>query len=193
VAQFAESSVGPFAPLAGSGTYTRPTGALAETAPRHAVGTDSASAYGATGQLLMVSIELAAGVVVSAVNWLPGVTAMVAPTHSWSGLYDSGGVPLRLSADETTAVWTASAVHTHALTSTFTTTYSGLYYQALCIVAGTVPSGWSAVSNATVTGIVPIRSSRSGTTGLTDPASSPNPVNIGALVARNVIPYGYVS
>jgi hypothetical protein len=42
--------------------------------------------------------------------------------------------------NDTTTAWAANARKTLALTSTFTTTYSGLYYLGIMVAATTVPT-----------------------------------------------------
>ena len=128
---------------------------------------------------------------VSSITFVSRTTALVAGTNQWFGLFSDALVPLRLTADDTSTAWAASTAKTLALTSPFVTTYSGLYYLGVCVVAGTVPSLIGAqATTSLLAGIAP-KPNGTSTTGLTDPASCPNPV--AALTQTVSTPYAYIS
>lgn len=179
---------------AGAGAYERalmPTGAKAETISRFVGSVTNLGAVATSGTLFLVACPLRAGVTVSSITFVSRTTALVAGTNQWFGLFSDALVPLRLTADDTSTAWAASTAKTLTLTSPFVTTYSGLYYLGVCVVAGTVPSLIGAqATTSLLAGIAP-KPNGTSTTGLTDPASCPNPV--AALTQTVSTPYAYIS
>lgn len=163
-----------------------PTGALAETVPR-AGGTLVNSGYLVSGRLHLVAINLAKGTTVTSISFMSGTQAAVAPTAQWFALYDSAYALLRQTADDTSTAWGASTVKTLALTSTFTTTYSGLHYLGICVVAGTTPSLQCDLTLSTVLALPPFLNAV-GDTGLT--TTAPATATPGASATGQ--PYAYV-
>jgi hypothetical protein len=172
--------------------YARvPATAVAETAPRTATTTANLTAPTASARLFLVSIPIAAGKTCNAITFTSGATAVSAATNQWFALFDSSLAKLAVTADDTSTAWGTSAAKTLNLSAPFVTTYTGLYYVGICVVASTIPTlrGVSAAVNDH-TGIAP-RMCGPSTTGLTDPASCPDPA--GAPAASGVIPYAYIT
>ena len=162
-----------------------PTGALAETAPRNVGANGSALS---TGRMSMVSIWLPAGVTVSSITFVAATTALSGGSNQWFALYNADRVLLRQTVDDTSTAWSSLSKKTLALTSTFTTTYSGCYYLAINVTATTVPSLVVSATHGTLGNIPPIINGTSDT-GLTDTA----PATAAALTVTTNHPYAYVS
>jgi hypothetical protein len=117
---------------------------IAETCPRWAC-QNTASIV--SGKLNLMPVYLVAGQVVGTFSWGNGGTAAVTPTHQWAALYNSAYAQVAISADKTsTAVpansafnWGVATIASGAATS-YTATYSGLYYAGLMISATTMPT-----------------------------------------------------
>lgn len=113
----------------------------AETCPRWAVNN---SATIVSGKLNLMAVYLVAGQVISNFSWDNGSTAGVALTHQWAGLYSNAFAQLAVTSDKTTTAIPAATAFTWAVAttgagvaSTYTATYSGLYYVGLMIAATT--------------------------------------------------------
>jgi len=115
------------------------SGALYETMDRDLVG-EVNTALLSSGRLSLQAIWLPAGITISSISFWSATTAAGTPTNQLFGLYDSSLNLLRSSVNDTTTAWAANARKTLALTSTFTTTYSGLYYLGIMVAATTVPT-----------------------------------------------------
>jgi hypothetical protein len=119
-----------------------PTGCLGETFPRclgsSATATQTIGAT--TGTVYMMGVWLPAGLTITNLNWITGTTAAVSPTHWWLGIANSAGLQQAATADQLTAAIGASALKTVALSATYTTTATGLYYLLLSVTAGTNPT-----------------------------------------------------
>jgi hypothetical protein len=142
------------------------SGAIAETVPAGAG--FGATTGGASGVVHLHGIYLPKGVTITTITFVSGATAAVTPTNQWFALCDSSRTVLRVTANDTTTAWGSSTVKSLNLTSTFTTTYSGLHYLACCVTAGTVPS-FRGANAGTFTGVA--TQSFTSTTGLTTPSS----------------------
>lgn len=142
------------------------TGAIAETVPGGAG--FGATTGGGTGVVHLHGIYLPKGVTITTITFVSGATAAVTPTNQWFALCDSARTVLRVTANDTTTAWTASTAKPLNLTSTFTTTYSGLHYLACCVTAGTVPS-FRGANAGTFTGVAV--QSFTSTTGQTTPVA----------------------
>ena len=166
-----------------------PTGAIAESFDRALI---SSSANLITGQMRLVAIDLPSGVVITSITFVSGATALALGTspHFWVALYSSAlAAPLRQSTDNTAAVWGANTALTTTLSSTFTTTYSGLHYiGVMCAqTGGTIPNVVISTGSATANTIAPIRSSTAGSGLAATAPTSPTPTAVGGVV------WGYVS
>jgi hypothetical protein len=139
----------------------------------------------------MTSIWLPAGLTVSNIVIVNGATAEAGGSNAWAALFDSSRALLRQSTSETgAAAITASVIHTFALSSSFVTTYSGLHYVGVNVVASTMPSIISVtVLLAAYTGLAPILCGNTTDTGLT--GTAPNPA--GAITAATTMMYCYVT
>ena len=105
------------------------------------------SLAGVSGQLYMSAIPILAGTVVSNLSYVTGSTAAVTPTHQWAALFDLNRNMLAASADGLAAAIAANTVIAYPIATTaagaatsFTTTYTGLYYIGVLVNAGTQPT-----------------------------------------------------
>ena len=164
----------------------KPTGSIAETVPRGAANLDTNVAM-TSGRQHHIAIALQAGQVVTSITFV-SVAAAASPTQQLAGLYSSDGITLlRASNNKTSTAWGANTASTFTLSSTFTTTYTGLHYVALMVVATSLTL--AAITQAVgVVGIAPILSG-SSSTGRTTSLASP----AAALTAVANVPYAYVS
>lgn len=115
------------------------SGALAETFDRNLCDEVNTSVL-SSGRLSGAAIWLEAGMTISSISFHSATTAAGTPTNQLFGLFDSSRNLLQSSVNDTTTAWAANSLKTLALTSTFTTTYSGLYYLGIMVTAATVPT-----------------------------------------------------
>lgn len=115
------------------------SGALYETMDRNLVN-EVNTALLSSGRLSLSAIYIPAGTAISSISFWSATTAAGTPTNQLFGLYDSSLNLLRSSVNDTTTAWAANSRKTLALTSTFTTLYSGIYYLGLMVTATTVPT-----------------------------------------------------
>jgi len=118
--------------------YTAPVGATAETMSRASVtGTSSALT---SGTLYVMAAGMAKGTAVGNLTFCVRGTAEAGGTHAWYVLLDSGLVVRAVTADQTgaAALGTTNTPFTFA-TNAYTTTYGGLFYVGICVVATTMP------------------------------------------------------
>jgi len=134
-----------------------------------------------TGRLSLQAIWLPSGTVVSSISFWSATTAAGTPTNQLFGLFDSSRNLLRSSVNDTTTAWAANSLKTLALTATFTTTYSGLYYLGIMVTATTVPTikGNTAKTNGALNAAAPSMGGTS-TSGLTTalPATAAAPATV---------------
>jgi hypothetical protein len=93
-----------------------------------------------TGRLSLQAIYLPAGVTITSISFWSATTAAGTPTNQLFGLFDSSYNLLRSSTNDTTTAWAANSRKTLNLSSTFTTTYSGVHYVGIMVTATTVPT-----------------------------------------------------
>jgi len=115
------------------------SGALAETFDRNLCD-EVNTAVLSSGRLSGAAIWLESGMTISSISFHSATTAAGTPTNQLFGLFDSSRNLLRSSVNDTTTAWAANSLKTLALTTTFTTTYSGLYYLGIMVTATTVPT-----------------------------------------------------
>ncbi len=115
------------------------SGALFETFDRNLCN-EVNTAVLTSGRLSLQAIWLPAGTTISSISFFSATTAANAPTNQLFGLFNSSRNLLRSSVNGTTTAWADNSLKTLALTSTFTTTYSGLYYLGIMVTATTVPT-----------------------------------------------------
>lgn len=167
-----------------------PTGALAETLPRHSVTTASSGL--APGTLYVRSIALGAGTRVSNISVITGATAVTGLNHGWYVLLDSNRNVLAVTADQTTGVWTTiNTQYTVAVAAPYTVPTTGLYYVGVMIDGGNSPTLASATALAAGLGIVPYICASSSTTQTTPPLVGAQMAALSANGGYNF--YAYVS
>lgn len=154
-------------------TSMLPTGIVAATVGRN-VPIVNNNALIASGRLSLYAIYIHADSLISNISFYSGTTAAATLTNQWFSIYSLDRVPLATTADDTTAAWAANTKKTLALSTPWRPTTSGLYYVGIVVVAGTMPSLYGQASAALIFGETPILAGQS-TTGLTNPASAPNP------------------
>lgn len=169
--------------------YLMPTGAISETFSRATeprVNTTLLS----TGRMSAAAIYLPKDATITSITFQSATTALSAGTNQWFALYSSALALLRQTTDDTSTAWAANSTKTLNLTSTFLTTYAGLYYVAINVTAGTVPTLSSGASINGVFNALPPTITGTSDTGLT--TTAPNPATALSTTV-NVIPYAYVS
>lgn len=156
------------------------SGALYETIDRDLVNEVNTSLL-STGRLSLQAIYLPVGTTINSISFWSATTAAGTPTNQLFGLYDSSLNLLRSSANDTTTAWAANSRKTLALTSAFTTTYSGIHYLGLMVTATTVPTikGNTAKTGGQLNAAAPSMGGTS-TTGLTTalPATAAAPAAV---------------
>jgi hypothetical protein len=165
------------------------SGCKAETFPRHLVPEVNTSLL-STGRLSLEAIAIRAGELITSISFWSATTAAGTPTNQIFGLYDNNLNLLRATNNDTTTAWAANTRKTLNLTSTFTTTYTGLYYLGIMVTATTVPTikGITAVTGAQLRGAAPILGGTSST-GLT--TSLPTPA--AAITVQTTSAWGCVN
>ena len=138
----------------GRDSYLASSGTLGETIPR--AGQMNSPLSPTTQILTMTAMLLPAGVTIGHLATGNSTTAANTPTNWWFGLYDNNLNQLAVTADQTSAAWAGStwkslAVATIAsgASSTFTTTYTGLYYFGFMMKATAVVNILGVLQNAT--------------------------------------------
>lgn len=143
------------------------TGALYETFDRNLCN-EVNTALLSSGRLSLQAIYLPAGVTINSISFWSATTAGATLTNQLFGLFDSSYNLLRSSVNDTSTAWAANSRKTLALTSAFTTTYSGIHYLGIMVAATTVPTikGNTAKTNGALNAGAPTMGGTS-TTGLT--------------------------
>lgn len=104
----------------------------------------------ASGQSHLHGIYLPKNTTISYITFFTGGTGITGPTNQWFALCNSSRVVLRVTVNDTTTAWGAATSKRLALTSSYTTTYSGLHYLACAITAtGTMPTFRGLASSVT--------------------------------------------
>lgn len=167
-----------------------PTGAVAETYPRMNGTTTNIASTLTSGRMHCYAVHLPKDTVCTNITFVSGTTAANTPTAQWFALYDSSRVLLRQTANDGSTAWADFVAKTLALSSSFTTTYSGLHYLGIMVAAATPPTLLGYVATSTVLGIAPIVSGYDNTnTGLTTTA----PATAAALTTGGSVAYAYVT
>lgn len=150
-----------------------------------------------SGTLVVVKITCEAGDVVTSINMSIGGTALATPTNQVAGIYtpDSGGAGGLAAktlfgvqgADQTSATGSANSVKTLPLSGAsvpITLPYSGDWYFAFSIAAGTMPTlNGQLVAPPIATG--ESFAAWTANTGLT----ATMPATLGTLTGINTVPY----
>lgn len=165
---------------------TRPTGSY-ESYPRVNGVADRAALT--SGTVFLQSIRLPAAITVTTLNVLSITTPAGTPTHWWFALCDNTYTSLRATADQTTTAWAANTRKAVNLSSTFVTTYEGLYYVAIMMTATTpVTLGGQAVNSGA--GFILPYTSLLGLTGQTTaPADGTNLATVPAASSFSIWSY----
>jgi hypothetical protein len=174
---------------------------LGITMPPGLAGTATEAAL-ATGQMTLYPVMLQSGVTVGHLAFVSGTTAASTPTHWWFALCNNALGLLAITADQTTTAWAASTIKSLAIatiasgaSTTFTTTYTGLYYIGIMVAATTaVPTlyGWTPAATAVLTqATTGVIGGKSSTTGLTTPSTFPT--TYGAITNSAFQVYGEVA
>ena len=156
------------------------SGALYETMDRNLCDEVNTAAL-STGRLSLQAIYIPAGITVNSISFWSATTAGATLTNQLFGLYDINLNLLRSSVNDGATAWAANAKKTLALTSSFTTTYSGLYYLGIMVAATTVPTlkGNTAKTGGQLNAAAPSMGGTSSTgltTTLPSPAAAPGTV-----------------
>jgi hypothetical protein len=115
------------------------SGALFETFDRNLCDEVNSSVL-SSGRLSLQAIYIPKDTLVSSISFWSATTALATATNQLFGLYDSSFNLLRQSVNDGATAWAANSIKTLALSSTFTTTYSGIYYLGIMVAATTVPT-----------------------------------------------------
>jgi len=141
-----------------------------------------------TGRLSLEAIWLPAGVAINNISFFSATTAAGTPTNQLFGLFDNNRNLLRSTTNDTTTAWAANSLKTLALTSSYTTTYSGLHYLGIMVAATTVPTikGFTAATGGQLANAAPALRGTSNTgltTALPATANAPAAVTTSAWCA----------
>jgi hypothetical protein len=174
--------------------YFLPDGAFAESFPRTA---SAASTTITSGTLWLAPIALPANVAIGHLAFISSSTGAVAPTHWWFGLYDKSRVQLATTSDQGSAAWGSFTLKSLAVATTaggaassFTTTYSGLYYVGM-VMAATTPVNLLGVNvSQSIFGTTPPILGGTSDTAQTTPPAFPH--TAGAITPNNAL-YAYVA
>jgi hypothetical protein len=115
------------------------TGALYETFDRNLCDEVNTTVL-SSGRLSLAAIWLPAGTLISSISFWSATTAANTPTNQLFGLYDINRNLLMSTANATTAAWAANSEKNLALTSAFTTTYTGVHYLGIMVTAAGAPT-----------------------------------------------------
>jgi hypothetical protein len=134
-----------------------------------------------SGRLSLQAIWLPAATTINSISFWSATTAGATLTNQLFGLYDINLNLLRASNNDTSTAWGANSKKTLALTSAFTTTYSGLHYLGIMVAATTVPTlkGNTAKTGGQLGAAAPTMGGTSSTgltTSLPSPAAAPGTV-----------------
>lgn len=166
-----------------------PSGAIAQTTSRYQALTNQVALTSA--RLQLYAVYLAAGQTVTSITFVSGTQAAVNPVNQHFSLYSSALAKLAATADDTSTAWNANSPKTLALSPAYLVPTSGLYYVGIVMKADTAISfAGTGSTNAATAGIAPIIGGFANT-GLTDPASLPNPAT--GFTASASLAYAYVS
>jgi hypothetical protein len=175
--------------------FIKPAGIIRETLPRYAAPLSNLANALTLGTPTVSSMPLLAGEVITSIRWFAGTTGLAgaSATNQWFFLADADLRVLAVTADDTTAAWTANTGKTLALTAPLTVPTDGLYRPGIVVAGGAATPtmvGISANSNS-ILNQVPITDGKSSTTGLTAPVAVGTV--LGAINSTgNARPYGSV-
>jgi hypothetical protein len=187
--------------------YSPPSGYLipstwkAETSSRLLVGSTATLAALTTTDISFFAIELPTGMTLSNIAFLSGSTAAGTPLNQWFCLYDQNYNALAVTADNTTTAWGTQTLRSLAIgntysagwnvASSFTTTYTGIYYLGIMVKATTVPTLVGGSINGTAAALTPVTGfTDTAHTGLSVPTGAPALATVSGVLG--VFPYAVV-
>lgn len=165
-----------------------PSGALATTLDRRAIGSSSLSAL-TSGTMLLTAVWVPGGAVITSATFVSGGSPASGFTNRWFALYDESRNLIRTTADNT-AGWLPSTALTLPFSATYTVPHDRLLYIGICEVATTPTVLRGQLGSPTVIGLPPILCGN-GSTGRTNAASTP--AQAPALTVSSNLPYAYLS
>lgn len=175
---------------AGGADHTLPTGALAQTMPRHLAASGNQSNL-TSGTMQLHAVGLTAGQSISSITFVRGGNALVAATAQWFGIYSAALAKLAVTADDGATAWASQSPKTLAITGgPYVVPSTGLYYLAINVTAGTPGNLRGLTQENAVSGIAPLLSGAS-TAGLG--AVGTAPANAAAPSTPTFYAYAYVS
>lgn len=182
-----------FVPPDGIDSFLGPLNSTAQTFDRRTITTVTATS--ASGVKNMTAVFLPKNTIVNNLNMVTGTTAAITPTHQWMGLYDNTRKLLAISADGLTAAMAGSTALVYPIANTaagaatsFVTTYTGLYYIGVVVVAGTQPT-WSGVTGTVANNTQPPIVAGTSDTGLTVPETFPTTAAVITPTAQALYAY----
>lgn len=124
---------------------------------------------GASGTVHLHGVYLPKGTTVTYLAFMSGASGIGAgaATHQWFALCSNTRTVLRATSNDTSTVWAASTPKVLGLTTPFTTTYSGLYYVACCVVMTGTMVSFRGINIGSATNV--LSQSFTSTTALTTP------------------------
>ena len=153
--------------------YAAPSVATAETFPRMLISTGASVMV--SGTLYCMALGLHQNTVINNLGFATKGTAETGGTHAWFALLDNTMTVRAVTADQTGATALGSTnTHYQFSTNSFTTTYSGLYYASICVVASGMPVMSALSASAIPSDVVSMSPILCGSssTGLTTPPST---------------------
>jgi hypothetical protein len=160
-----ENSVTPY--NGGNFVTATVTNAIAETVPGGAG--HGLCSGGASGVVHLHGIYLPRGTTITTITFVSGAQAAVSPTNQWFALCNDARIVLRVTTNDGSTAWNSSTAKPLNLTSTYTTTYSGLYYLACCVTASSLMINFRGANVGSAGGVA--QQSFTSTTGLTTPVA----------------------
>jgi hypothetical protein len=164
----------------------KPANAKFETYPRTYGG--AAQGVLSSGRIQLNAIWMPTGTVIEHISWAIASTATKAPTHWWYALLNSERKMLAVTADQEKAAIAAEEVTRLAIAKTaageatsFTTTYTGLYYLAIMVAAETVPTLVGMGFGASLLPSLEPATNLTSNTGQTTPPAFPFTANAGSF------------
>ncbi len=173
--------------MAGNVVRLRPVAAIAETFPRHGSGAIPTGVL-ISGRLQTVAIELPLGFPITSITFVSGTIGAATPANQWFAIFDYNRFLIRQTIDDLTTAWLANTPKLLPLSSVYVTTYAGLHYLGVNVVAGTVPNLVCVTGSSVANSLPPVTAGPS-TTGLTTTA----PVQAAAIAGSGIMPWSYVS
>lgn len=161
------------------------SGAIAATFHRNTPASNLAVL--STQRLSLTAIAIKKGQVITGIAYTSMTTALYGGSNQWFALFDASRNLLAITGDDTSTAWASNTRKALNLSSPYTITADGLYYLGIMVRATTVPTlVGQAISTTTLVGKAPILNGFSST-GLTDPASCPDPAV--AITVQASFPY----